>query len=59
MRHLRLVLCLALFVPAWGLLGAFSTLDSGSPLWLGVTVGGLEGTPRPLAFPPWPCRIAG
>jgi hypothetical protein len=41
MRDVRLVLCLAQFVPTWALLGAFSTLDSGSPLWLGRTVGGL------------------
>jgi hypothetical protein len=36
--------------PAWALLGAFSTLDSGSPLWLGLTVGGLVGVFFGLVF---------
>src|SRR5262249_23177330 len=38
------------------LLGAFSTLDSGVPLWLGLSVGGLVGVLFRLAFggvPKW------
>jgi hypothetical protein len=50
MRHLHLVLCLALLVPAWALLGAFPTLYSGSPIWPGLTVGGLVGVCFGLVF---------
>jgi hypothetical protein len=49
-RYVRLVLCLAFFGPTMALLGAFSTLDSGSPLWLGTTVGGLVGVFFGLVF---------
>jgi hypothetical protein len=50
MKTLRLVLSLVFMVPAWALLGAFSTLDSGLPLWWGLTVGGAIGVFFGLAF---------
>ena len=36
-------LSLAVFVPAWAVLGAFSTLDSRMPTWWGLTVGAVIG----------------
>ncbi len=39
MSQLRLILCLAFFIPACALLGAMSTLDSGLPIWCSLTVG--------------------
>jgi hypothetical protein len=35
---------------AWALVGGFSTLDSGAPLWLGTTIGGLTGVFFGLVF---------
>jgi hydrogenase/urease accessory protein HupE len=49
-RVVRLALCLLVFVPGWALLGAFSTLDSGFPVWWGMTVGGAFGLLMGLAF---------
>jgi hypothetical protein len=43
-------LSLALFTPAWAVLGAFSTLDSGLPIWWGLAVGGLIGLLVGLIF---------
>src|SRR5262245_51113579 len=50
MRHVRLALSLALLVPACALLGAFSALDRGQPLWWGLTVGSLAGVFFGLSF---------
>jgi hypothetical protein len=50
MRRLRLLLCLAFFGPGFALLGAFSTLDSGMPVWWGLMVGGVLGALFGLAF---------
>jgi hypothetical protein len=39
----RLILCLIFFVPAFALLGAFATLDSGERTpWLGLVYSGLS-----------------
>ena len=43
MKRIRLILWLAIMVPAWSLLGGFSTLDSGMPTWWGLTVGAVIG----------------
>src|SRR5262245_55209322 len=50
MNWSRLVVWLSLFVPAFALLGAFSALNSGGPLWHCVAVGGLVGVFFGLAF---------
>jgi hypothetical protein len=50
MKRLRLILALALFVPGFALLGAFSTLDSRFPAWWGLAVGGLLGVVFGLVF---------
>jgi hypothetical protein len=43
-KGLRLILCLAFFVPAFALLGAFATLDSGErTAWAGLVAGGVVG----------------
>jgi hypothetical protein len=39
MKHIRLILSLAIMVPAFAMLGAFATLDSGGKLLFGLTVG--------------------
>jgi hypothetical protein len=46
----RLVVWLALSVPAFALLGAFSALNSGGPPWLGVAAGVLVGVFFGLVF---------
>ncbi len=50
MKRLKLILSLAVFTPGWALLGAFSTLDSGFPVWWGLTVGGVIGVFFGLVF---------
>jgi hypothetical protein len=45
-----MVLSLGFMVPIWTLLGAFSTLDSGLPLWWGLAVGGAIGVFFGLVF---------
>jgi hypothetical protein len=50
MRRLRLLPCLALFGPGFALLGAFSTLDSGMPVWWELMVGGVLGVFFGLVF---------
>lgn len=60
---IRLALALAVFLPAWALLGAFSTLDSGAPLWLGTSIGAgigvLKGTERKMpVLPVSHCRLS-
>ena len=42
-KRVKLPLSLAVFVPAWAVLGAFSTLDSRMPTWRGLTVGAVIG----------------
>jgi hypothetical protein len=42
-KRVKLPLSLAVFVPAWALLGGLSTLDSGAPTWWGLTVGAALG----------------
>jgi hydrogenase/urease accessory protein HupE len=49
-KKARLALCLLLFVPGCMLLGAYSTLDSGFPVWWGMAVGGAFGLLTGLAF---------
>jgi hypothetical protein len=44
MKWIKLSLSLVVFVPGCAVLGAFSTLDSGFPLWWGLTGGSLCGT---------------
>jgi hypothetical protein len=50
MKPLRLDLSLAVWIPGFVLLGAFSTHDSGSSVWLGLVVGGLVGVFFGLIF---------
>jgi hypothetical protein len=64
MKWLHLVLSLTFFVPCCAVLGAFSTLDTGKPLWFGVSLGvafgvffgmafgGVRGGIIGLAYPP-------
>jgi len=47
----RLILCLVFFVPAFALLGAFATLDSGERApWAGLLGGALAGLLFGLGF---------
>jgi hypothetical protein len=39
----RLILCLAVFAPLFALLGAFVTLDTGEPAWIGLGSGAVVG----------------
>jgi hypothetical protein len=50
MKWIRLLLSLVIFVPAWALIGAMSTLDSGFPAWSGVSVGASFGLLCGLVF---------
>jgi hypothetical protein len=50
MRWVKLSLCLALFVPGFALLGAFSTLDSHFPVWWGLTIGAAIAVILGVAF---------
>jgi hypothetical protein len=43
MKRVRLALALLFFGSGFGLLGAFTTLDSGYPLYFGATIGGAYG----------------
>ena len=45
-----LTLSLLLFVPGLAILGAFSTLDSGFPVWWGMIIGGGFGLLLGLTF---------
>jgi hypothetical protein len=49
-KRVKLPLSLAVFVPAWAVLGAFSTLDSRMPTWRGLTVGAAIGVFFALVF---------
>jgi hypothetical protein len=49
-KRVKLPLSLAVFVPAWAVLGGFSTLDSGAPTWRGLTVGAVIGVFFGLVF---------
>lgn len=49
-KRVKLPLSLAVFAPAWAVLGGFSTLDSGAPTWLGLTLGALIGVFFGLVF---------
>ena len=50
MPKLRLLAALVVMVPAWSLLGAFATLDSGASPYVGLVGGGLVGVFFGLAF---------
>jgi hypothetical protein len=50
MKTLGLILSLTFFVPAFALLGGFSTVDSGMPTWWGLTVGCVIGVFFGLVF---------
>ena len=43
MKWLRLVLCLAVFVPAWAVVGFWSTAHTGNEPAIGLTVGAALG----------------
>jgi hypothetical protein len=49
-KRVKLPQSLAVFVPAWAVLGAFSTLDSRMPTWRGLTVGAAIGVFFALVF---------
>ncbi len=50
MQWLRLVLALLIMIPAWVILGALVTYDSGAPPWWGLTVGAVVGCFFGMAF---------
>ena len=50
MKRIRLLLSLAIFVPACAMLSGLSTLDSGASPWWGLTAGGLVGAFFGLVF---------
>lgn len=50
MKLVRLILCLAVFVPSISILGHFTTLDSGKPLWFGLGLGAVIGVVFGLVF---------
>jgi hypothetical protein len=50
MRTIRLILALALFVPAFSGLGGFASLDGGASPYFGFIVGGLVGALFGLLF---------
>jgi hypothetical protein len=49
-KHFKLPPSLAVFTPAWAVLGAFSTLDGHMPPWRGLTVVALIGVFFGLVF---------
>jgi hypothetical protein len=50
-KTVRLILCLVFFVPAFALLGALATLDSGErTAWTGLVAGAVVGLFFGLAF---------
>jgi hypothetical protein len=50
MRALRLLLSLAVFVPAFSALGGFASLDGGASTYFGFAAGGLVGVFFGLVF---------
>jgi hydrogenase/urease accessory protein HupE len=50
MQYLKLALALAFFVPVCTILGAFLTLDTGTPLWFALTLGAAFGVFFGLVF---------